>query len=99
MRHLSLIAVILLGACSKQAAVERGLVGAGVAAPAANCMAQEMAKRLSADQLQKLGTAARESGKSLSEMTMQDYIATARRVGDAETVIITAAAAAYCDAL
>ena len=54
MRAVSLIAMVLLSACSKEAAVNRGLVDAGIAAPAASCMSREMAKRLSADQLQKL---------------------------------------------
>lgn len=99
MRALSLAAFVLLSACSKEAAVERGLVSAGVGTPAANCMAQEMAKRLSADQLRKLGRATDGSGNTLAEMTAQDYLAAARRVGDAEVIVVTAAAAAYCDAL
>lgn len=96
--RLLLIALLLAG-CSKEAAVNRGLTDAGVAAPAASCMAREMAKRLSADQLRKLGRVSDGSGKSLEEMSAADYVAAARRVGDAEVILVTGAAAAYCDAL
>ncbi len=99
MRMVCTLALILLAACSKEAAVGRGLVDAGVAAPAASCMAEEMAKRLSADQLRKLARASDGSSKTLSEMSAADYVAAARRVGDAEVILVTAAAAAYCDAL
>ena len=98
MRCAALIAFCLLGACSKEAAVRQGLTDAGVASPAASCMAREMAERLSAGQLRLLGRAAGEGGKTLAEMGVADYIAAARRVGDAEVVIVTGAAAAYCDA-
>lgn len=99
MRIVAVIAIMLLSACSKEAAVNRGLVDAGVASPAASCMAREMAKRLSAEQLQKLGRAEDASGKTLAEMSASDYIAAAQRVGDAKVVVVTGAAAAYCDAL
>ncbi len=97
--RMAIIAVVVLAACSKEAAVNRGLVDAGVASPAASCMSREMAKRLSARQLQKLGRVADGSGKTLSEMSVSDYVAAARRVGDAEVVLVTGAAAAFCDAL
>ncbi|WP_296308550.1 hypothetical protein [Erythrobacter sp.] len=99
MRAVSILAFILLTACSKEAAVNRGLVDAGIASPAASCMAREMSKRLSAEQLQKLNRAADGSGKRLVDMSASDYIASARRVGDAEVVLVTGAAAVYCDAL
>lgn len=99
MRTLAIIAVGLLAACSKEAAVDRGLVDAGVASPAASCMAREMAKRLSTEQLKKLGRADDGSGKTLAAMSVPEYVAAARRIGDAEVIIVTGAAAAYCDAL
>lgn len=99
MRAAALIAVLVLSACSKEAAVNRGLVDAGIASPAAACMSREMAKRLSVEQLRKLGRVADGSGKTLDEMSISDYLAAAQRVGDAEVVIVTGAAAAYCDAL
>ncbi len=97
MRAVALVAIVLLSACSKQAEVERGLVDAGIAAPTANCMSREMAKRLSVDQLQKLSRVADGSGKTLADMSIGDYVAAAQRVGDAEVVIVTSAAAAYCN--
>lgn len=54
MRVVCTLALVSLAACSKEAAVGRCLVDVGVAAPAASCMAREMAERLSADQLRKL---------------------------------------------
>lgn len=99
MRTLAILAMVLLSACSKEAAVNRGLVDAGIASPAADCMAREMSKRLSADQLKKLGRIEDGSGKTLAEMSTSDYMATAQRVGDVEVIAVTGAAAAYCNAL
>lgn len=99
MRALAVIAVLLLAGCSKEAAVNRGLVDAGVASPAAGCMSREMAKRLSVEQLQKLARAREGSSETLANMSVSDYVAAARRVGDAEVVLVTAAAAAYCNAI
>jgi hypothetical protein len=99
MRTLALIAILLLGACTKEAAVERGLTDAGIASPAASCMSREMPKRLSVVQLQKLGRVTDGSGKTLDEMSTGDFLAAAKRVGDAEVVVVTGAAAAYCNAL
>ncbi|MBX9883577.1 MAG: hypothetical protein K2X68_01260 [Novosphingobium sp.] len=99
MRLACTLAFLLLAACSKEAAVNRGLADAGVAAPAAGCMAEEMAKRLSEDQLRKLARASDGSGRALSEWSTSDYVAAARRVGDAEVILVTGAAAAWCDAL
>lgn len=99
MRSLAIVAIVLLCACSKEAAVNRGLAAAGIASPAASCMSREMAERLSAEQLQKLSRVADGSDKTLTEMSISDYLAAARRVGDAEVVVVTGAAAVYCDAL
>jgi hypothetical protein len=99
MRTVAIMAILLLGACSKEAAVERGLVDAGVASPAAECMSREMAKRLSAEQLQKLSRVSDGSGKTLAQMSVADYVAAAQRVGDTQVVVVTGAAAAYCNAL
>lgn len=98
MRAIAAIAIILLTACSKEAAVNRGLVDAGIASAAASCMSREMAKRLSVEQLQKLGRVSDASGQTLTDISISDYIAAARCVGDAEVVLVTGAAAAYCDA-
>jgi NaMN:DMB phosphoribosyltransferase len=62
-------------------------------------MAQEMAERLSAEQLRRLARVSEKDGKTLAEMNATDYLAAARRVGDAEVVLVTGAAAAYCGAL
>lgn len=99
MRFVAIAAIVLLSACSKEAAVNRGLVNAGVAAPTASCMSREMAKRLSVDQLQKLGRVANGSSKTLAQMSVSDYVDAAKRVGDAQVVIVTVAAAAYCNAI
>lgn len=99
LRGVACALIVLLTACSKEAAVSRGLADAGVRPAAADCMAHEMAERLSAEQLRKLARVSGDDGKALSEMNLADYVAAARRVGDAEVVLITGAAAAYCEAL
>jgi hypothetical protein len=98
-RLLALSVLALLGACSKQAAVEQGLVSAGVSSATADCMSREMAKRLSVEQLQKLSRMSDGSGKTLAQMTIADYIEAARRVDDPTVVITTGAAAAYCNTI
>ncbi|MEQ5789365.1 hypothetical protein J3454_15850 [Erythrobacter sp. NFXS35] len=95
----AVVVIILLTACSKQSQLNRGLVDAGIAPTTASCMSQEMAKRLSAKQLRKLDRVANDAGKELSEMSVSDFISAARRVGDAEVILVTGAAAAYCKAL
>ncbi len=45
-----------------------------------------MAKRLSVAQLQKLSRVTDGSSKTLDEMSIGDYLAAAKRVGDAEVV-------------
>ena len=96
MRIVLLIAVAGLAACTKQGVVKSNLVESGVAAPVADCMSQEMAKRLTIEQLQKLGRADTGDGKSLTSLTVADYIDRATRVGDPEVVAVTGLAAAYC---
>lgn len=99
MRLAVLMAFILLPACAKEAAVNRGLTDAGIAPAAASCMAREMAERLSAEQLRKLSRARGDDGKTLADMKAADYLAAAQRVGDPEVVVVTGAAAAFCGAL
>ena len=97
MRYLILVTLIIAAmGCSKQSAVKSGLIDAGIAAPMADCMSAEMAKRLSVSQLQKLSRADTGDGKALNQMTSADYIERARRVGDPEVVAVTGLAAAYC---
>lgn len=98
MRVVVIVATIMLTACSKEGAVNRGLVDAGIASPTASCMAREMAERLSVEQLQKLRRLNDGSGQTLAEMSVSDYVAAARRVGDPEVIFVTGAAAAYCEA-
>ena len=97
MRHVTVIALALLAAgCSKQEAVKSGLVGAGIAAPVADCMSVEMSKRLSVAQLQKLARADTGDGKTLAQLTTAEIIERARRIGDPEVVVVTGLAAAHC---
>lgn len=95
---LAILTAALPG-CVKQRAVETSLVGAGVRGPVAECMSNEMAKRLSVAQLRKLSRAAPRAGEATEPRTPADYLARARRVGDAEAVVVTGAAAAYCSAV
>ena len=66
------------------------LVGGGVPAGVAECMAGRMVDRLSIAQLRKLE---RLRG---DHRTLGDYLDAVRRVGDAEVIAVTASSAALC---
>ena len=97
MRSVTIIALgLAVAGCSKREAVKSGLVEAGIAAPVADCMSVEMARRLSVTQLQKLGRADTGDGKTLTQLSAAEVIARARRIGDPEVVLVTGLAAARC---
>lgn len=83
-----------LTAYVKQQAAKSGLIDAGVRAPVVQCMAGEMAKRLTVEQLKKLLRAGGVEDETTSPLTVNDYVERARRVGDPEFVVVTGAAAA-----
>lgn len=88
-----LSAALALAGCVSQLAeprVRSALVEAGLSQANAACMAERMTDRLTIGQLRRLEHM-RGAQRSLS-----DFVAAVRRVGDAETIAVTASAAALC---
>lgn len=88
------VAVMTMSACAPaklaEGRVRSALVDAGLSNANAACMADRMTDRLSIGQLQKL-QALQGPKRGLS-----DYVATVRRIGDAELLGVTTTAAALC---
>ncbi|WP_231626566.1 hypothetical protein [Novosphingobium sp. AAP83] len=73
-----------------QGRVKSALVEAGLSEANATCMADRMTDRLSIGQLQRL------QALQGAKRGLADYVATVRRIGDAELLGVTASAAALC---
>ena len=73
-----------------QGRVKSALVDAGLSEANAACMADRMTDRLSIGQLQRL------QALQGAKRGLADYVATVRRIGDAELLGVTASAAALC---
>ena len=86
--------VLTLAACSPSklayGKVRSALVDAGLSDSNASCMAERMTDRLSIGQLRRL--------QSLQgpKRGLADYVATVKRLGDAELLGVTTSAAALC---
>ena len=91
---LGLVAVCAISACAPaklaHGRVKSALVEAGLSDANATCMADRMTDRLSIGQLQKL------QALQAQKRGLADYVATVRRIGDAELLGVTASAAALC---
>lgn len=70
--------------------VRSALVDAGLSDSNASCMAERMTDRLSIGQLQRL------QALQGAKRGLADYVATVRRLGDAELLGVTTSAAALC---
>ena len=89
--------LLVLAACATpQNRVETGLIQQGIRPAVARCMADEMTKRLSVGQLQKLSRARPLPGEPTTNLGARELLERARRVGDAEVVAVTTGAAAIC---
>ena len=89
--------LLALAACAApQNRVETNLIQQGVRPAVARCMADEMTKRLSVGQLQKLSRARPLPGEPSTNLSARELLERARRVGDAEVVAVTTGAAAVC---
>ncbi|MFM6829689.1 MAG: hypothetical protein ACKOVA_05050 [Novosphingobium sp.] len=89
-----LATIFAVAACSPaklaEGRVKSALVGAGLSDSNAACMAERMTDRLSIGQLKRLQ--ALEGPKR----GLMDYVATVKRLGDAELLGVTTSAAALC---
>jgi hypothetical protein len=88
-----LAAALTLTACVSRLAeprVRSALVEAGLSDPNARCMAERMTDRLTIGQLRRL------QQLSGARRTLPEFVAAVRRLGDAETISVTATAAGLC---
>jgi len=92
--RLGLIAAFAISACAPakltEGRVKSALIEAGLSDANAACMADRMTDRLSIGQLRRLQ--ALQGPKS----GLADYVATVRRIGDAELLAVTTSSAALC---
>ena len=94
---LVILPIVALAACTPpRQRVEVGLIQGGVQPAVARCMADEMTRRLSPGQLQKLSRARAMPGEPTTNLGARELLERARRVGDAEVVAVTTGAAAVC---
>lgn len=94
----ALAAAFTTGGCVKAIAesrVKSALVEAGLNEPVSDCMAGRMVDRLTIEQLQKLERLKTRKDER-EPVTVRDYLARVRRVGDAEVVTVTSSSAALC---
>ncbi|MCC6941673.1 MAG: hypothetical protein IT551_08725 [Novosphingobium sp.] len=91
---LCLVAACAISACAPaklaQGRVKSALIEAGLSDANAACMADRMTDLLSIGQLQKL------QALQGPKRGLADYVATVRRIGDAELLGVTTGAAALC---
>ncbi|MDG6078736.1 hypothetical protein E3U23_05960 [Erythrobacter litoralis] len=91
--------VLLASGCAQQIAegrVRTALVDAGLSQRHAGCMAERMVDRLTIDQLKKLERVKARPGEAEDPVSLSDYVARVRRVGDTEVIGVTASSAALC---
>ncbi len=91
---LMLATVLAVSACAPtklaQGRVKSALIDAGLSDANAGCMADRMTDRLSIGQLKRL------QALQGPKRGLADYVATVRRLGDAELIGVTTSAAALC---
>lgn len=88
-----LAAALALSGCVQKIAehkVRSALTDAGLSASLSDCMARRMVDRLTISQLRKLQALQGE------KRSVADYVAAVRRVGDAQVLQVTVAAAGLC---
>jgi len=90
---------LLLSACAEQIAESRvrtALVSGGLSERDADCMAGRMVDRLTIPQLRRLEALSGQSRDTIGQLSLSDYIALVRRIGDAEVIAVTTTSAALC---
>ncbi|TKD52891.1 hypothetical protein [Sphingomonas baiyangensis] len=97
-RTLFLTTFVALAGCSQIAEprVRSALIDAGLSERNADCMASRMVDRLTLSQLQRLEALSGQNRETLGQLSLADYVALVRRVGDAEVLAVTASSAALC---
>lgn len=88
---------LLTASCaSKEARTDAALRNAGLGAQMASCMAGQMAERLSASQLRRLGELGSLRGDGLVTVTLDEFLDKVRALRDPETVVVVTLSASAC---
>jgi hypothetical protein len=89
--------LVLVSACaSREARVRSALLNAGLPPPAADCMAEQMADRLSISQLRRLQDIGALRGERLEELTVAEFVERARALNDPEMLGVLSVASVGC---
>jgi|GEM_PF-1880699 len=88
---------VLTASCaSKEARTNAALRKAGLGPQMANCMAGQMAERLSVSQLSRLGDLGSSRGEALVTLTLDEFLDKVRALRDPETVVVVTLSASVC---
>lgn len=91
--------VLLLAAGCAQIAeprVRSALESGGLSPANAACMAERMTDRLTLAQLRRLEALSGQSRDKLARLSLPEFVALVRRIGDAEVLAVTTSSAALC---
>lgn len=87
----------LMASCaSKEARTNAALRTAGLGPQMANCMARQMADRLSVSQLRRLGDLGDLRGAGIVTLTLDEFLDKVRALRDPETVVVVTLSASAC---
>ena len=99
LRIALVMALIVLGGCVAKYAevrIESALLGYGVAPRQASCMADDLSRKLTIDQLRILSRLATESKQGFRNRPLRDLVTLAAKVGDQDMVVKVARATIGC---
>ncbi len=88
--------LLTAGCASKEARTNAALRNAGLGPQMANCMAGQMAERLSVRQLRQLGELGGLRGEGLVLLTLDEFLDKVRALRDPETVLVVTLSAGAC---
>ena len=87
---------VMASCASKEARTNGALQNAGLGPQMANCMAGQMAERLSVSQLRRLGELGSLRGEGLVTLTLDEFLDKVRALRDPETVVVVTPSASAC---
>jgi len=88
--------VLTVSCANKEARTNAALRNAGLGPQMANCMAGQMAERLSVSQLRRLGDLGSLRGEGLVTLTLDEFLDKVRALRDPETVVVVTLSASAC---
>ena len=94
---LALASGLALSACATpETRLRNGLVDAGLAQPAAACIAERMVDRLSLLQLKRVGSIASLKDERISNLSQKDFLYRIRALKDPEILAVATTSAGIC---